>query len=71
MSSFAFLNQIGVALYQPLILARTGGDAQILGTVVMASGLGGVIGAIVLSFWGGLRRRIFGLLLGFYWRRVE
>jgi MFS family permease len=65
MSWFAFLNQIGEALYQPMILARTEGNAQILGTVVAASGLGGVIGAIALSLWSGFRRRISGLLFGF------
>jgi MFS transporter, DHA3 family, macrolide efflux protein len=65
MSSFAFLNQVGETLYQPMILAQTGGNAQILGTVVAASGIGGVTGALVLSFWGGFRRRVLGMLIGF------
>ncbi len=65
MSAFSFLNQIGETLYQPMILARTGGDTEILGTVVAASGIGGVMGAIAVSVWGGFRRRIFGVLAGF------
>lgn len=65
LSAFAFLNQIGETLYQPMILARTGGDTQILGIVVAASGLGGVMGAITLSLWNGFRSRISGLLIGF------
>ncbi|OLP16994.1 MFS transporter [Leptolyngbya sp. 'hensonii'] len=65
LSAFSFVNNIGETLYQPLILARTGGNGQILGMVVAASGIGGVIGAIGLSLWSGFRRRVFGLLLGF------
>ncbi|ELR98278.1 MFS transporter [Gloeocapsa sp. PCC 73106] len=64
-SLFAFPSDIGKSLYSPLILARTGGDAQILGNVTTAAGLGGVLGAVLLSFWGGFRRRIQGMLLGF------
>jgi len=65
MSSFAFLNQMSEVLYQPMILARTGGNAEILGIVVAASGLGGVLGAIALSFWSGFRRRTSGMIAGF------
>ena len=65
LSTFTLLHQIGEALYQPMILARTGGDTQILGVVVAASGLGGVVGAIAFSLWRGFRRRSLGLLFGF------
>ncbi|WP_416671890.1 MFS transporter [Egbenema bharatensis] len=65
MSAFAFLNQMGEVLYQPMILARTGGNAEILGVVVAASGVGGVIGAIALSIWSGFRRRTVGMSVGF------
>jgi hypothetical protein len=65
LSAFSFLNQMSETLYQPMILARTGGNAQVLGMVVAASGIGGVVGAIVLSTWGGFRRRTFGFLVGF------
>jgi len=64
LSSFAFLNKIGETLYQPLILARTGGNTQILGTVVAAAGLGGVFGGLVLSIWKGFRQRTTGILFG-------
>lgn len=64
-SIFAFLHQLGETLYQPMILARTGGNTQVLGLIVAASGLGGVFGAIILSIWGGFRRRISGILVGF------
>lgn len=48
----------------PMILARTGNNAQILGTVLSVSGVGGVIGGLVMSIWGGPKRRVHGLLGG-------
>lgn len=62
---FAIPNDISKALYSPMILARTGGDSEILGTVTTAAGIGGVIGAIILGIWGGFQRRIHGMLCGF------
>jgi MFS transporter, DHA3 family, macrolide efflux protein len=64
-SSFWFVHQLGEYLLKPMILARTGGDVQILGTVVAAAGVGGFIGAILLSTWGGFKRRVDGMLIGF------
>lgn len=62
---FAIPGDIGKALYNPMILARSGGDAQVLGFVTTAAGVGGVIGAVLFSIWGGFPRRIHGMLLGF------
>jgi len=47
----------------PMILARTGGDSLALATVQSAMGIGGVIGGILMSIWGGPKRRIHGVLL--------
>jgi hypothetical protein len=62
---FRFAHDLGGALYDPMILARTGGSARILGTVSTAIGVGGVTGALILSIWGGFKRRLHGVLLGF------
>jgi MFS transporter, DHA3 family, macrolide efflux protein len=62
---FAIPGDIGKALYNPMILARSGGDAQTLGFVTTAAGIGGVMGAIGFSIWGGFPRRIHGMLIGF------
>ncbi|MBE9215023.1 MFS transporter [Plectonema cf. radiosum LEGE 06105] len=62
---FALPNDIGKVLYNPLILARTNGDSQILGNVTTAAGLGGIVGALLLSTWGGFKRKIHGMLIGF------
>lgn len=64
-SLFAFPSDLGRALYNPMILARTDGSAQVLGSVTTAAGIGGVIGAVLLSVWGGFKRRIHGMLVGF------
>jgi DHA3 family macrolide efflux protein-like MFS transporter len=64
-SSFWFVHQLGEYLLKPMILARTSGDVQILGTVATAAGVGGLIGAVSLSIWGGFKRRVGGMLLGF------
>jgi MFS family permease len=63
-SLFWFAHDIGAALYSPMILARTGNDARVLGTVASAAGIGGVIGALIITGWGGPKRRINGFLLG-------
>ncbi|MEM1254632.1 MAG: MFS transporter [Cyanobacteria bacterium P01_H01_bin.21] len=64
LSSFAFLHQIGETLYQPMILARTGSDTKLLGTVVAVAGVGGLIGGGILTVSGGFRSPRRGLLVG-------
>lgn len=61
---FLFTYQMSETLYQPMILARTGGDAQLLSQVVIAAGIGGGIGAVSLSILGGFQRRVNGMLIG-------
>jgi len=51
-------------LLSPMVLARTGNDATALGIVQSAIGIGGLVGGIVLSIWGGPKRRIHGILIG-------
>ncbi len=48
----------------PMILARSGNDEVVLGTVQSALGLGGIAGAVLMAIWGGPRRRIWGVLGG-------
>ncbi len=63
-SLFRFAHDIGDSLYSPMILARTGGNAQILASLEAATGVGGVTGALLLTAWSSSHRRIHGLLLG-------
>ncbi|MEM1255022.1 MAG: MFS transporter [Cyanobacteria bacterium P01_H01_bin.21] len=61
---FQLIFQITSALHAPMILARSDGSAQVLATVYATAGIGGVVGAIIMTTWGGPRPRIYGVLLG-------
>ncbi|UCB61582.1 MAG: MFS transporter [Candidatus Bathyarchaeota archaeon] len=54
----------GNTVSTPMILARTGNDAAVLGIVQSIMGVGGVVGSVVLSVWGGPKRRVHGVLAG-------
>ncbi len=58
LGSFAF------GVMRPMILARTGDNAQVLGTVLSISGIGGVVGGLAMSAWGGPKPRVHGVLVG-------
>lgn len=52
------------ALLDAMILARSGKNVLALASVKSALGLGGLVGSLVVSVWGGPRRRIHGILAG-------
>jgi len=58
------LSSFGITLMSPMILSRTGNDTLLLGSVMSNGGIGGLAGSIVLSIWGGPKRKIHGVLLG-------
>ena len=64
-ASFWFAHDLGGAIFSPMILARSDNNSQVLGAISSAAGIGGVTGAIVLSAWGGTKRRVNGMLTGF------
>jgi MFS family permease len=55
---------IGATLMAPLVLGGTGNDESALAAVQSTGAAGGVVGAVILSLWGGTRRRIHNVLLG-------
>ena len=59
-----FFASIAFTLITPMILARTAGNAGLLGTVQSAGAIGGVIGSLILTVWGGPKKRIMGVLIG-------
>jgi len=59
-----FTFSISFSLLAPMILSRTGNDSLVLGTIQSAFGVGGVAGGLLMSAWGGPKRRVNGLLLG-------
>jgi len=62
---FWFFHDLGGAVYRPMILARSDGSATALASVSSAAGIGGVMGAILLSLHGGPKRKVKGMLAGF------
>jgi len=55
---------IAFAVFSPMILARTGSNSVIFGMVQSAGAIGGVVGGVIMSAWGGFKRRVHGVLLG-------
>jgi predicted MFS family arabinose efflux permease len=55
---------IGFTLLAPMILARTDQNSLIFGTVQTAGAIGGIIGGVLMSVWGGFNRRVVGVLGG-------
>ncbi len=59
-----FFLALATTLVSPMILARSLNSETILATVQSVGALGGVVGGVLLSVWGGPRRRIHSILLG-------
>lgn len=62
--SFNLIESFGYPLIVPMILARTGGDQVALGIVQSVLGVGGLAGGLVLTVWGGFKKKIAGVIVG-------
>ena len=62
--SINLVMSLSLPLRPPMILARTNDDTIVLGSVQSALGVGGVLGGVLMSVWGGPRRRVHGVLMG-------
>jgi len=51
-------------LLAPMVLARTGQDSIIYGSVQTIGAVGGILGGVIMSIWSGLKRRQFGVIFG-------
>ncbi len=61
---------IGMTVFAPMILARTNQDSTIFGIVQTAGAIGAIIGGVAMSAWGGLKRRVHGVLGGWIYSGV-
>lgn len=52
------------SLHAPMILARTAGNARALAAVEMAGGISALVAGVLLSAWGGPKKRVYGVLMG-------
>ena len=59
-----FFETFGLSLVYVLVLSRTTADAVAVGSVRCAMGLGGLMGSLVQSTWGGPKRKIQAVSLG-------
>jgi len=59
-----FLVGIAYTVYAAMILARTGNNELVFGSVQSAGAIGGVVGGLAMAAWGGPRRRVHGVLGG-------
>jgi len=57
---------LAFAVVAPLILGRTGNDELVFGSVQSMGAIGGVVGGLVMSAWGGPRRRVHGVFMGWF-----
>lgn len=55
---------IGFVVLAPMILARTDQNSVVFGTVQSTFALGSILGGLLMSAWGGFKRRAHGVLLG-------
>jgi len=61
-----FFFNIPFAVMAAMILASTSSNEIILATVNSAGAIGGVIGGLLMSAWGGPKRRVYGVLGGWF-----
>ena len=59
-----FTAMIGFSLLIPMILLRTNNNEIALASVQSVSAIGGVIGGLLLSIWGGPQKKVHGVLVG-------
>ena len=59
-----FMAALGGTVFAPMLLARTGNNELIFGSVQSAGAIGGVIGGLVMSAWGGPKRLVHGVVFG-------
>ena len=61
-----FFSGLAYAVTAPMILGRTVNNELIFGSVQSAGAIGGVVGGLARSAWGGPKRRVHGVLLGHF-----
>jgi MFS family permease len=63
---FVFFETLGYPLIAPMILARSSNNEILLGTVQGAMGISGLLGGIIVTFWGREKRRVRSILFSIF-----
>jgi len=58
-----FIIGISLSLFSPFILSRTDNNSISLGAVQSAAAIGAVVGGLLISLWGGFKRRMTNIFL--------
>ncbi|MFZ2095720.1 MAG: MFS transporter [Anaerolineales bacterium] len=61
-----FFIGVPMAVQAAMVLANTGSSEKALAYVNSAGAVGGVVGGLVMSAWGGPKKRVHGVLLGWF-----
>lgn len=59
-----FFSAIGFSVFAPMILSRTNSNELIFGSIQTAFSVGGIVGGLAIGAWGGFKRRVHGVLIG-------
>jgi MFS family permease len=59
-----FIIGLSISLFSPFVLERTNQSSEILGIVTSANAIGAVIGGLLISLWGGFKKRTNSIFLG-------
>lgn len=59
-----FFATLGFTLLAPMILARTNSNELIFGSVQSTAAVGGVVGGLLMSAWGGPKKIVYGVIFG-------
>jgi MFS family permease len=59
-----FVIGLSISLFSPFILERTNQSSEILGIVTSANAIGAVVGGLLISLWGGFKKRINSIFIG-------
>lgn len=58
------MSTIGGTLISPMILSRTDNNALLLGSIESVGSIGGILGSLLITAWGGPKKKVMGVLLG-------
>ena len=61
-----FFATMAYTLFAPMVLARTDSNSLIYGSVQTAGAIGGVVGGLLMSAWGGTKKKVYGVLSGWF-----
>ena len=61
-----FFATMAYTLLAPMVLARTDSNTLIFASVETAGAVGGVVGGLIMSAWGGTKKKVHGVLTGWF-----